>query len=233
MHSPTYYDPKNPPKARVVKVCCISDTHTEAHNIPQGIPQCDILIHSGDITYRGELDKLAKFDQWGGKVPLPREQKICIAGNHDITFERDPEAARAQLTQWTYLQDECVEVLGLKVYGAPWSPEFYPENWAFNHKRGEQAEACWKKIPEDADIVVVHGPPYGYGDRVRNVHVGCVELASRLHTVRPRLTVCGHIHEDFGIFAAPWGTVVNACTMTGGYRPKRSALVINIPVVEK
>jgi Icc-related predicted phosphoesterase len=234
---PSYYDPKDPPKVDVIRVCCISDTHTEAQNIRGGIPQCDLLIHSGDITYRGEYDKLLKFDDWGGKIPLPKERKICIAGNHDKTFESDPEVARAHVTQWTYLQDEAVEVLGLKIYGSPWSTEFYPDDWAFNHSRGEEAAARWAKIPEDTDILVVHGPPYGYGDRTnarfKRTHVGCVDLANRLDIVRPRLTVCGHIHEDFGLFAAPWGLVVNACTMTDGYRPKRPPIVIDIPLVEK
>ncbi len=226
------FDPINPPNVRVVRVCCISDTHTEAQNIPGGIPPCHILIHAGDITYRGETDKLLKFDDWGAKISLPKERKICIAGNHDISFEREPELARAHIQQWTYLQDEATEVLGLKIYGSPWSTEFYPESWAFNHQRGAAAAARWASIPEDTDILVVHGPPYGHGDRTRGKHVGCVDLANRLKVVRPQLTVCGHIHEDYGVFAAPWGTVVNACTMTSGYRPKRSPIVIDIPIVE-
>lgn len=225
---PTDYDPKHPPKLREVKICCISDTHTETNNL--SIPQCDIVIHAGDITYRGELDKLSRFDEWGGRLPLPTDRKIVIAGNHDITLERESEIAEAHLTQWTYLRDSSVTVLGLKVYGTPWSPSFYPENWVFNQDRGEPALQRWEQIPTDTDILVVHGPPYGYGDAVRGVNVGCVDLTNRLNLIRPRLTVCGHIHEGYGIFAAPWGTVVNASVMTGGYKPKNKPIVVTVAV---
>lgn len=232
--SPNFFDPVNPPTVKVVRICCISDTHTQAQNIPGGIPPCDILIHAGDITYRGEYDKLTKFDDWGSTIKLPQERKVCIAGNHDLTLEGDPEGiGRALFQNWTYLEDESTEVLGLKIYGTPWSPAFYPENWVFNHARGKQAAECWEKIPEDTDILVVHGPPYGYGDRTRDKHVGCVDLMNRLHIVRPQLTVCGHIHEDYGTFAAPWGTVVNASSMTASYKPKRAPIVIDVPIVEK
>lgn len=227
----TRFDPINPPVVKDIRICCISDTHTEAQNIPGGIPQCDIVIHAGDITYRGELDKIARFDEWGGRIPLPTEQKICIAGNHDLSFETDPEVAEANLTQWTYLNDSSTEVMGLKIYGSPWSPSFYPEEWAFNQNRGKAAAERWAKIPDDVDVLIVHGPPFGYGDRTRGLHVGCVDLMDRLHTVRPMLTVCGHIHEDYGVFLAPWGTVVNACSMTEGYKPKRKPLIVNIPVI--
>lgn len=233
MRFATKYDPVNPPKVKTVRVCCISDTHSMHANIPGGIPKCDILLHAGDITGEGELDKLLRFDEWAAKIPLPKEQKICIAGNHDRTFERSPELARAHMTQWTYLEDSFVEVLGLKIYGSPWSTSFYPEHWVFNVDRGAPAREKWESIPEDIDILMAHGPPFGYGDRIDGMHVGCEDLASRLHVVRPRLTVCGHIHEGYGIYAAPWGTVINACTMTAGYKPKQAPIVIDLPVVEK
>lgn len=228
----TQYDPVNPPAVKSVRICCISDTHSQHHNIPGGIPQCDILIHAGDITSEGELEKLLRFDEWGSQIPLPKERKICIAGNHDITFARDPELAQGHIQQWTYLEDSSTEVFGLKIYGTPWSPSFYPEHWAFNVDRGPLARRQWERIPEDTDILIVHGPPFGYGDKIDNIHVGCEDLADRLYAVRPRLTVCGHIHENHGTFAAPWGTVVNACTMTGGYKPKQAPIIIDVPIVE-
>lgn len=230
------WDPVKPPKVSVVRIVCISDTHTQASHVT--IPVCDILIHAGDITYRGEQDKLQAFNDWGGKLHLPKERKICIAGNHDISFRTEPEAARSTLTHWTYLEDSVTEVCGLKIYGTPWSPNFYPESWVFNQSRGAEAAARWSQIPEDTDILVVHGPPFGYGDRLNHdrasrtrPHVGCVDLLHRLEKVRPKLTVCGHVHEDRGVFAAPWGTVVNACVMTSEYKPKGKPIIIDLPVI--
>lgn len=212
-----------------ITVACISDTHTMHTSIPGGIPPCDLLIHAGDMTSVGGYDKLIKFNDWGGSLSLPSERKICIAGNHDKTLENDVETARALLPNWTYLQDETHEVLGLKIWGTPWSAEFYPETWGFQLRRGEVAKACWEMIPDDTDIVVVHGPPHGFGDLVdRGEHVGSKELTKRLMQVKPILTVCGHIHSAYGVYAAPWGTVVNACIMTEGYKPKRKAIAVKL-----
>src|SRR5262245_26487612 len=45
-----------------MKICCISDTH-EMHERLE-IPQCDLLLHAGDITFRGDLHRIAEFDDW-------------------------------------------------------------------------------------------------------------------------------------------------------------------------
>lgn len=216
-----------------VKVACISDTHNFHHNIKGGIPKCDLLLHAGDITRVGNYEKLSKFDDWAGTLWMPQDRMVCIAGNHDLTLEDDPETAKAILSHWTYLQDEAHEVFGLKIWGTPWSKE-YGEGWGFQLRTPEERRKCWAKIPDDTDIVVCHEPPYLYGDYVvtknRKEHVGCEFLAERLMEVRPMLTVCGHVHEDPGVFAAPWGTVVNATSTSGGYKPKRKPIVVNLRI---
>jgi len=212
-----------------IRIACISDTHEQESSID--IPPCDILVHAGDITSEGDYDKLVQFDAWGGSLGLPRERMICIAGNHDKTLEGDAETAEAILTHWTYLQDAAHEVCGLKFWGTPWSLEFFRERWVFNVRRGEPARACWDMIPAGTDVLVVHGPPRHYGDKLEGgEHVGCPDLADVLSGIRPRLTVCGHVHSDPGIFAAPWGTVVNASSLDENYSPAGSPVVINLRV---
>lgn len=226
MTSPTSFDPKNPPKIKTIKVCCVSDTHTE---LPV-LPEADLYIVAGDITYRGELDKLKKFNDWGGKLGVPKHCRIMVGGNHDLTLQDFPDEAKACLDNWTYLEDSETLALGLTIYGSPYSSDFYPDHWAFNQPRGPKSAERWSNIPDNTDIFVVHGPPYGYGDAVRGVHVGCVDLTERLSKVKPLLTVCGHIHEDYGVFAAPWGTVVNACVMNDKYKPKNRPIVVTLVV---
>ena len=49
----------------------------------------------------------------------------------------------------------------VRIYGSPWQPEFY--NWAFNLPRnGEEMKARWDAIPDNTDILITHGPAYGY-----------------------------------------------------------------------
>ena len=100
---------------------------------------------------------------------------------------------------WTYLHDSGVEWEGLRVWGTPWQPWFF--DWAFNG-RPEQLQRQWALIPEGTDILLVHGPPHGYGDGVPERagirHCGCPHLLERILQIRPRLAVYGHIHEDRG-----------------------------------
>ena len=209
----------------------MSDTHNGHHNIKGHHVPCDLVIHAGDITFVGKYDKLIMFNDWGGTIlGTPQEQKVCIAGNHECTLDGDRETADAIFSNWTYLQDQAHEVLGLKIWGSPWSPEF-GQGWGFQLRTPEQAKACWAMIPDDTDIVVVHGPPFGYGDRtVDGRHVGCPLLLERLNQVRPRLVVTGHVHGARGVYGTPWGVVVNACVMTEGYKPKNRPIVINLPI---
>ncbi|KLU80989.1 Ser/Thr protein phosphatase [Magnaporthiopsis poae ATCC 64411] len=65
---------------------------------------------------------------------------------------------------------------------------------------GPSAEEIWAKIPLSADVVVTHGPPRGHRDEAadRRRSAGCEALRCRLWRVRPRLAVCGHVHERQG-----------------------------------
>ena len=59
----------------------------------------------------------------------------------------------------------------------------------------------WDKIPENVDILITHGPPQGYGDRILlGKHVGCPELMKRVAEVKPRYHFFGHIHEVSTLF---------------------------------
>ena len=55
----------------------------------------------------------------------------------------------------------------------------------------------WDQIPSDTDILVTHGPPFGFGDMTsgRN-NVGCKDLYEQVSTrIKPKFHIFGHIHE--------------------------------------
>ncbi|XP_028417628.1 metallophosphoesterase domain-containing protein 1-like isoform X2 [Dendronephthya gigantea] len=193
-----------PKKEGHVRVVCISDTHGR---IIENVPEGDILIHAGDFTKRGKIEEVEKFNQFLGSLNHPH--KVVIAGNHDIGFHEEsaqrmhgknfvPEAeVKAALTDCTYLQDSEVDILGLRIYGSPWTPAF--RDWAFNEERGDAIDEIWKKIPKDIDILVTHGPPLGRCDVVAfgRSHAGCANLLDRVQNhIKPRYHIFGHIHED-------------------------------------
>lgn len=216
------FEPKNP---KNLKIVAISDTHTKHHRLE--IPPGDLLIHAGDFTNRGSLKDVEVFNEFLGT--LPHRYKIVIAGNHDFCFERQPSEARALLTNCIYLEDEGVEIEGVRIYGSPWQPEFH--NWAFNLKRGEALAQKWALIPEDTDILITHGPPYGYLDKVflGGRQVGCEDLLQRVKEIKPKYHIFGHIHEAAGIDSNGHTTFINASSCTFAYKPKNPPILLEWP----
>lgn len=213
----------------IVKIVCISDTHLCHEKYHVQIPDGDILIHSGDATYEGTPREIESFANWFGS--LPHKHKIFVAGNHDWGFQRRPDESRAQLPQSvTYLQDSAVTVMGLRIYGSPWQPEFM--EWAFNLRRGDQLLAKWKNIPAGVDVLVTHGPPMGVLDMTWDgEHVGCRDMMNEiLSRVRPRLHVFGHVHHDGGKqMKLPGGThFVNAALLDEAYTPRYKPVVVEL-----
>ncbi len=207
-----------------MRIVCISDTHNQHRSPLLTIPDGDILIHAGDATSSGSIAELVAFGDWFRS--LPHQTKILIAGNHDFAFERSlGYALRAvgQTNGIVYLQDESVVIHGLRIYGSPWQPRF--QDWAFNLDRGAPLAAKWALIPDDVDVLVTHGPPWGVLDgNIQGLHVGCESLVEKLPSLsRLKLHIFGHIHEARGVVERDGTTFVNASAVDVRYRVYDSA----------
>jgi Icc-related predicted phosphoesterase len=218
-----------------MKIVCISDTHCQHDQVI--VPECDLLLHTGDATIRGSEKEFEDYVHWLEKQPA--KHIAVIAGNHDFVCQTNPTYVHEfyRESRVNYLYDSYVDIEGLKVYGSPWQPWFH--DWAFNFDKyddGTQAIACWEKIPNDADIVLTHGPPYRILDRVRrwrpgeDPDVGCPYLLERLKVVKPKLHVFGHIHEQYGIQVVGETKFVNASTCTLQYEPTNEPIIIELEV---
>lgn len=191
------------------KIIFLSDTHEQQHNLPE-LPEADFLIHCGDATWVGDPGPIAKFGAWMASLKQIKH-KIFVAGNHDIAFEEQPAIARTLLGPGCiYLQDELLELDGLRIYGSPWQPFFC--SWAFNIKDPAKRAEKWAMIPQDLDILITHGPPCGRLDGEKNTgeQLGCQELALRVMEVQPRIHAFGHIHEGYGVREDHNTTYINA-----------------------
>lgn len=204
----------------------ISDTHNKHKQITEDLPGGDLLLHAGDISSMGYKHEILSFLNWFNKVKGYGD-KIFIAGNHDWGFQDDPEMVKELLETVptvTYLQDE-LEVIGddyqtaIKIWGSPWQPEFY--NWAFNlPKNGEELKEKWDMIPMNTDILITHGPAWGYVDDVegrRGDHLGCELLAERIKVVKPKIHICGHIHTGNGYMFDGDTHYINASVLNERY----------------
>lgn len=216
-----------------MKITCISDTH-ESHRSLK-LEGGDLLIHAGDITFNGNLDKLQDFCHW-----LKMQQYRCIvviAGNHDGCFEdyrRDQAIKMINDTGAVYLEN-CFHIFdGVKIYGSPNTLNFC--NWYFNNTQ-EELKKIWAKIPYDTDILVTHGPPYKIHDECPDGHrAGCPELLQKIgETPNIKLHVFGHIHEGGGKLdiIKKGTTFVNAAVLDGKYKLKYKPKMIDMTFEEK
>lgn len=206
-----------------MRIVCISDTH-EKHcslNIPEG----DLIIHAGDLTSRGDINRVITFNAF--MRDLPHKHKVVIAGNHDFCFEKEYSISKSMCKDFIYLQDESVHIEGFKIYGSPWQPRFF--DWAFNLDRGEKLKAKWDMIPRDTDILVTHGPPHGVLDQTpRGDYAGCEDLLDAVKDIKPKLHIFGHIHLGYGQSKIGETTFVNASSCTEDYLPTNPPVVIDL-----
>jgi Icc-related predicted phosphoesterase len=206
-----------------MKLVCLADTHGR-HRRVTNVPYGEILIFAGDFTHVNSDAELPDFDDWLESLPHPH--KIVIAGNHDWCFESRPMASMKALTAATYLQDGSHTIGGLKLYGSPWQPRFC--NWAFNLDRGEALKKKWAKIPADTDILITHGPPANYGDLTsRGDRMGCQDLADVIKRIKPKVHICGHNHEGYGITNDANTVYINASICTARYAPTNPVIVFD------
>ena len=92
--------------------------------------------------------------------------------------------------------------------------------------RGEEIASVWKKIPDDVDVLITHGPPSGLGTlstACRHgsppIDVGCRDLRLKVDQVKPKVHCFGHIHEGFGRKLIDGTLFVNASYPHEEFRP--------------
>lgn len=220
-----------------MRVVATSDFHG---TLPE-IPNCDLLLIGGDVcpVWNHELKFQADwlrttFAEW--IAAQPATDVVWIAGNHDFVLE-EMRREKIDAIGGIYLDNEMTEVQGLKIYGSPYSNRF--GGWAF--MKGEtELGIMWRDIPRDIDILLVHGPPYGFGDAVGKVyvdggwhdeHAGSTTLANQLnYDVWPHLkmAVYGHIHEGYGEQSLKQIRMLNVSQMNDEYRPVNAPVLIDL-----
>jgi len=211
-----------------ITIAAMSDLHGY---LPK-VLECDLLLLAGDLCSDGKERDQARwldttFRLWLREAPA--KEIVGIAGNHDWVFQTRPELV--PMLPWHYLQDSGVELFGLKIWGTPWQPVFF--DWAFNLEEPE-LEKKWALIPDGTDLLVSHGPPRGYGDRnVRGTSTGSPSLTKRIEQVKPRLVMCGHIHEARGEYQLGETRVVNVSQVDFQYRPREEICVTKIELASE
>lgn len=236
----------------IVDIALFSDTHTYHNQVI--LPDCDIAIFVGDMSDRGDRTQVYEFMNWFNKQHQATH-KIVVAGNHDLCF--DPDKMYGKTPEWLdddmnhhtnliYLCNSGVNLFGLNIWGSPVTPDFFPEYWAFNKPRGEKIREIWNKIPENTDILAVHGPARGLLDyvqprdlRFESIYpvgnVGCVDLKDKILTLTQlKLMAVGHIHENNAVIDVDAGNRkfkyanVACCDHHNNFRQQPALVTLNL-----
>ena len=224
-----------------MRITFISDTHTKHAQITQDLPGGDLLIHAGDLMNSGYYwEEVYPFLDWYNNLGN-YDHKVFIAGNHDRLFEDEAEKIKGLLTGYKnidYLRDEWIivgdadphdpNVKTAKIYGSPWQPAFY--NWAFNLPRnGEDLREKWFWIPDNTDILVTHGPPWGHCDVTPygNLNVGCELLRVRVDELKPKIHVFGHVHSGYGYKFHEGTHFINAAVLSERYQYSNKPITVD------
>jgi Icc-related predicted phosphoesterase len=176
-----------------VRILAFSDLHRDldgAAGLVEMSSDADVVIGAGDFASIHEglgetIDALAAIE-----APT-----ILVPGNNETD-----EALREAAAGWpaaTVLHGEGTALDGVDFYGLGAGVPITPWDWSFDLDEDAAAERL-AGCPEGA-VLVVHSPPRGHADQSgAGDHLGSTAILAAIEDKRPRLAVCGHIHESWG-----------------------------------
>jgi calcineurin-like phosphoesterase family protein len=221
----------------MTRIIHISDTHS--HHRKLNMPHGNILICSGDITRVGSLEDIFDFAKWVKE--LPYANKICIYGNHELGHSKPGPKRQKGLEMLKeagiiYLENSGVIINDWNIWGSPITPEFH--SWEWNAERGPQIRKYWDMIPDNTNILICHGMPYGILDAVPRYNdyagafyenVGCKDLLNRINELKHLKLFCGgHLHPGHGQLELNGVKFVNASFCQDGHKGFNSPIVIDL-----
>ncbi|KAK1978243.1 calcineurin-like phosphoesterase [Colletotrichum cereale] len=221
------------PVLRRTRFVCVSDTHNTAVKLPKGdvLIHAGDLTNQGSYSELSRAVQWLEKADFETKIVIAGNHDLTLDpafyaqhGSHFHNNEpQSPRDCAALLTgspTITYLNHESATVrlaspagphTCFSVFASPYSPR--NGLWAFGYDApqhggvGAAADlpTLWDDIPLDADVVVTHTPPHTHCDESRARRAaGCETLRRALWRVRPRLAVCGHVHEGRGVARVRW-----------------------------
>ncbi len=190
-----------------MRLLLFSDLHCNekaAAAIASQSAEVDVVVGAGDFATmrRGieqTIDRLREI----------RRPTVLVPGNSESVDEL--ESACQGWDQVHVLHGSAVDLLGVSFFGLGAAvPETPFGSWSYDLSE-DDARAHLSACPVGA-VLVSHSPPKGAVDvSSSGESLGSVAVSQAIQEKRPRLVVCGHIHESAGKTAELHGTpVVNA-----------------------
>jgi uncharacterized protein len=178
-----------------LRVLAFSDLHrskSAALAIAEASRQADCVVGCGDFGTqgRGADDTLGILRDIS--IPL-----ILVHGNHDNPNEIGRFCETSG--RFYYLHGRSITINGVTFFGL--GGEVPGRNTASWNSAETEAEAAklLKTMPHDA-VLATHTPPFGASDiQSDGSHEGSVAIRSAIETRAPKLSLCGHVHNAWGM----------------------------------
>lgn len=224
------------------KIVAVADTHGSTGYI-DAVPSCDILLIAGDICasytesfYQQKAWFELDFIKHLKHLKTKAEHIVFIAGNHDYYLyecfrSKKENTIRNNLPDNVhYLRNNSINVKGLEIYGTPYCllPAEYCRgrpNWSFSEDEDE-LQNIYAKIPSDIDVLLTHGPAYGYCDACdyRGAeHLGSKALTDKIENdLKVKYVISGHIHSAVRRESQKDVNFICASVCDDSYKPRDS-----------
>ena len=186
-----------------MKLLLFSDVHCSQPAVKRLIDkaeQADVLVGAGDfgIMRQGVVETLAPFET----VQKPLVM-VCGNGESDVELKDAATWKQAYVLHGNGVVLQGIEFFGLGG-GIPVTPF---GSWSFDIDE-ENATELLSECPQGG-VLVVHSPPFGAVDvSSRGKHLGSQAIRITVERCRPRLVVCGHIHDSSGRWEKIGDTIV-------------------------
>jgi uncharacterized protein len=177
-----------------MRILAFSDLHRDLEQgakLVEMSAEADLVIGAGDFASMHEgleetIDALS-----GMKAPT-----VLVPGNNETA-----DALRSATAAWgdsiVVLHGEGTTIEGTEFFGLGAGIPVTPWDWSFDLD-DEAAAEMLNDCPEGA-VLVLHSPPRDHCDSAGDgSHFGSAALLRAIEEKRPRLAVCGHIHESWG-----------------------------------
>jgi uncharacterized protein len=194
-----------------VRIYAAADLHAKTSRIDRVCSSVvshdpDVIVIAGDISNYlnpgGVLTRLSEL-----RLPV-----LVVRGNSDLTWHEKCFQRYPRIFSLHMKKKNIGDVPFAGISGT--IPVPFRSRIAFfeNHLLVKAAHFISRET-----ILVVHPPPFGTLDRVLGKSSAGSKAVSKLISLcKPRVVICGHIHEDTGIETVDHTLVVNCSIAHGG-----------------